>query len=189
MKLEFFKISEILSNMKKIIFVVDMLNGFVKEGSLASKNIAKIVPKQVSFLNKNKNIDNLFICDSHRKDDIEMQVYPLHCLKGTDEAQIIDELMPFVKSIMPKNSTNAFHNLKNLNYENYDEYEIIGCCTDICILQLALSLKTYFNEKKQNKKVIVYKNLVSTFDAPNHKASTYHKMAISIMEQSGIIIK
>ncbi|WP_406616017.1 isochorismatase family cysteine hydrolase [Mycoplasmopsis hyopharyngis] len=176
--------------MKKLILVVDMLNGFAKEGNLASENVKKIIEPIEKYLLKNKNEENIFICDSHYADDIEMQVYPLHCLKNSGEDEIVEELKPYAKLIVLKNSTNSFHILnKKITLTNYDQFEIVGCCTDICILQLAISLKTFFNENKINKNVIVYDELTSTYDGPNHNAKEYHKFALEIMKQTGIIIK
>ena len=38
-----------------------------------------------------------------------------------------------------------------------DAYIITGCCSDICVLQFALTLKTYLNAQNIDKKVIVPK--------------------------------
>ena len=83
--------------MKKLICVIDMLNGFTKLGPLSSDLIKNIIPNIENYLNVNKKINNLFICDSHSKNDIEMKQYPLHCLMHTEEAEIVSELLPYVK--------------------------------------------------------------------------------------------
>ena len=31
-------------------------------------------------------------------------------------------------------------------FKNVEEIEVVGCCTDICVLNLALPLKNYFNQ-------------------------------------------
>ncbi len=175
--------------MKKLIIVVDMLNGFAKFGPLSSQNINAIIPNIESYLAKNKNEDNIFLCDSHVKEDIEMKEYPFHCLKDTDEAKIVDELVKFVKKTVYKNSTNGIYYLNLEEVSKYESIEIVGCCTDICVLQLALSLKTYFNKLIIDKDIIVLKELVSTFDSNVHDAKTYHSFALSLMKNAGIIVK
>ena len=66
---------------------------------------------------------------------------------------------------------------------------LVGCCTDICVMQFALSLKTYLNQMNMAKQVVVKENGVATYDAPYHPANEYHSMAINMMAQSGIVIK
>lgn len=175
--------------MKKLIIVVDMLNGFAKKGPLASDLVKNIIPNIKSFLEKNVDEDNLFLCDSHSKDDIEMKQYPLHCLANTEESNIVDELKPFVKKIVLKNTTNGFHHIDQDLINQYEQIEITGCCTDICVLQLAISLKTYFNKFLTDKKIVVFEDLVATFDANGHSANEYHSFALSLMKNAGIEIK
>ncbi|BAP39626.1 cysteine hydrolase family protein [Metamycoplasma canadense] len=176
--------------MKKIIFVIDMLNGFCKIGNLSSMYIDKLVPKIRNFLLNNKNEEIIFMNDWHSINDIELKTYCQHCLKNTDEVEIVDDLKEFAKNIVYKNTTNSFWAFENKNFfDNYDNFEIIGCCTDICVLQFALTLKTYFNSKNQDKNIIVYSNLVDTFQTKNHNRKKFHKFALKLMENSGIIIK
>ena len=175
--------------MKKLIIVVDMLNGFAKFGPLSSKNINAIIPNIKSYLINNEKYDNIFLCDFHSENDIEMKEYPLHCLANTEEAKIVDELVNFVKEIIDKNSANGIFYLDLEKISKYDSIEIVGCFTDICVLQLALSLKTYFNKLMIDKDIIVLKDLVSTFDSNVHDAKTYHSFALSLMKNAGIIVK
>ena len=175
--------------MKKLICVVDMLNGFAKSGPLSDDLIKNIIPDIKLYLNKNNKYDNIFICDSHSEDDIEMKQYPFHCLKNSEESKIVDELLPYVKKIVLKNTTNAFYHIDINEITKYDSIEIIGCCTDICVLQFAISLKTYFNKLLIDKDIIVLKDLTATFNTDNHNANTYNSFALSLMKNAGIIIK
>lgn len=169
----------------KALFVVDMINGFVKEGAMHDEKIMDIVPV---ILNQLKEFDGdcYFIRDAHDQDAIEFKSFPSHCIKGSSESEVIDELKPFVKHEILKNSTNAFHAIDKDLYSQYDEFVLCGCCTDICVLQFALSLKTYLNQIDRESKVKVLKKGVATYDAPHHQAEGYHMMALKLMEQSGI---
>ncbi|APJ38586.1 cysteine hydrolase family protein [Mycoplasmopsis pullorum] len=177
--------------MKTAIFVIDMLNGFSKSGALASQNVKNIIDPIVNYLDKkHNNAQVFFICDAHSTSDLEMNQYPIHCLKDSEEAKIVSELQRFQNStIFYKNSTNAFHQIDTKIYDNFDSFELVGCCTDICVLQFALSLKTYLNHIHSDKKVIVWSNLCSTFDGPNHNAKTFHKFALELMLNAGIEVK
>lgn len=173
--------------MKELLFVVDMVNGFVKEGAMHDEKIMNIV--DVIQKECEAHEDRLFIADTHEEDAIEFKSFPSHCVKGTSEAEIIDELKPYVKDILEKNSTNTFHVLDKKMLEKYDSFKLVGCCSDICVMQFALSLKTYLNQMNMKQSVIVVEKGIATYDAPTHPAKEYHSMAVNMMAQSGIIIE
>ena len=173
--------------MKELLFVVDMVNVFVKEGSMHDIKIMKIVD---SIKEECENHEyRIFIADTHESDAIEFNSFPSHCVKQTSEAEIIDELKPYVTTLIEKNSTNTFHVLNKEILNEYDSFMLVGCCTDICVMQFALSLKTYLNQMNMPKQVVVKESGVATYDAPYHPATEYHTMAINMMAQSGIVIK
>lgn len=196
-----------LKTKKVLVLVVDMINGFCKEGTMADKDILQIVPNQISLLkkiqrNKRKELDNIiFIADSHKEDAKEFNAFPKHCLKGTVEEKVIDELLELFPTNLPKivkkNSTNAFYSLQentevinSLSYYDYEKIIVIGCCTDICVMQLVLSLQTYINENNLTQEIIVPVDCVETYDSGNdyHKAENFNEMALTLIEQSGVKI-
>ncbi len=171
--------------MKQVVFVIDMVNGFVKEGAMHDKKIMNIVPSIEKYLTSHE-ADRYFICDAHDRSAIEFKSFPAHCLKDTAESEVISELKPYAEHVILKNSTNAFHAIDKALYEQYDEFVVCGCCTDICVMQFALSLKTYLNQIDSFKPVRVLKDGVATYDAPNHAAESFHTFALKMMQQSGI---
>ncbi|MGN1344421.1 MAG: cysteine hydrolase family protein [Traorella sp.] len=173
--------------MKELLFVIDMVNGFVKEGSMHDQKIMSIVDVIQQECEQHEH--RLFIADTHPSDAIEFKSFPAHCIKNTHEAEIIDELKPYVQDILEKNSTNAFHVLDKNIFNKYDSFKLVGCCSDICVMQFALSLKTYLNQMNMPKDVIVIEKGIATYDSPTHQADIYHQMAIQIMQQSGIVIQ
>ena len=68
------------------------------------------------------------------------------------------------------------------------EVVIVGCCTDICVLNAAIPLQTYLDQHDRDVKIKVYKNCVETYDAPNHNRDEYNEMAFKLMAQAGIEI-
>ena len=186
--------SKKLKEIRELLIIVDMVNGFVREGIMADSYIAHIIPEQIrlikEFLKKEEGI--AFVKESHSKDCMEFKTFPEHCVKGTSEAELVDELKPFEKDVLvyEKNSTSAMF-AKNFLRDidemiNLRNVVITGCCTDICDLNLAIPLKNYFNEYNREVDIYVPVNAVETYDAPNHNRDEYNEMAFKLMNQSGI---
>ena len=169
-----------------LLMVVDMINGFVCEGALADKSIGRIVGNIDELIQKFNPNDVLFVVDAHDNLALEFNSFPSHCVEGSNEAMIIDELNQYATNILYKNSTNAFHKLDKDLLEKYDDFIIVGCCTDICIMTLALSLKTYFNEYNISKRVIVINDACDTYHNATHNKDDYNLFAINIMQQAGV---
>ena len=176
-----------------VLLVVDMINGFAREGALADPAIAGIAPK-ISQLIEALPGEPVFITDEHDADAREFEAFPAHCLKGTEESAVIDELQPYVKTKLPKNSTDAFQSpaFRKFFVENGDRFTdwiITGCCTDICILQFALSLNACFNEHGIHSRVIVPADCTATYHMDDvHNAAQWQKMALDIMAASGVLV-
>ena len=81
---------------EKCLIVVDMVNGFVREGVLHDDNISKIIPRQIELIKENQLEGNLiiFIKDTHDENAIEFKRFgnTKHCVRGTREADLVDEL-------------------------------------------------------------------------------------------------
>ncbi|MCU9935912.1 isochorismatase family protein [Mycoplasmopsis cynos] len=109
------KLSKGVKNEKSVVFVIDVLKGFLEKGNLADHRIQKIVPIIKEILNHNPNI--FFVCDAHSTNDLEMTQYPIHCLKDTEESKVVEKLNIFVKqdnsNVIYKNTTNSFFTLIN----------------------------------------------------------------------------
>lgn len=188
----------LLDRDKTALFIVDMVVGFVYSGALSSPRVASIANNIAELNKKTKGYKKIFFLDNHEKDSQEFRYFPAHCIKGTEEAEIIPELRNMYSDdsniyYVEKNSTNGFHSkrfqdwLKKYETE-VDNYIIVGCVTDICVLQFALSLKSYFNEKNINKTIIVPKNCVETYDGGSHDGYLMNLFALYNMHISGIEI-
>lgn len=182
--------------MKKLLIVVDMINGFITEGNLHDLNIAKIIPnceKLIQQFLKNGD-DVIAMRDCHTEDSQEFLAYPPHCLVGSNESELVDELKKYQDemTIVLKNSTNGFfapgfEEIKQ-DLNNYNEILLVGCCSDICVLQLALSLKTYCNQHNYDCKIKVDSKACATFNIPGHNNEEYDKIAYNLMRSNGIIV-
>lgn len=175
-----------------VVFVVDMVNGFVKEGALADPAIAKCIAPIETLLKSCTPVQTIFVNDTHEPDAAEFASFPPHCLKGSQEAQVVDELQPYVTTVLEKNAISAamapgfFELLANLP-EKVDLI-VTGCCTDLCVLQLALPLQAWINQNnRKGMRVILPVDCVETYGIPGvHEAQSWNEMALANMAANGI---
>ena len=172
--------------MNNLVLVVDMIKGFVNEGALCDPDNKKLIPNIISLLNHYK--DNIFINDAHSDNSKEFKWFPKHCLKNSVEGEIVEELKPLAKEIVYKNSTNGFFSLNKAILNKYDNIVITGVCSDICILQVALTLNAYFNEINSPTNVIVVEDAINTYTLDGHDANEYNDIALKLMRNSNIKI-
>ena len=133
--------------MKKTLIVVDMQKDFI-DGALGSKEAVAIVEnvkKKIVFYKENGH-EIIFTRDTHQENYMETNEgkhLPVpHCIEGTDGWQIADGLE--VEGAI-------YINKPNFGYVNWKEYaleevEMVGLCTDICVVSNALILKATFPE-------------------------------------------
>lgn len=179
---------------KPILFVIDMVNGFVKEGALHDEGI-NAISENIIALVKNNEHRSVFVCDRHVEGTREFLSYPTHCVIGSTETEVIEELQPYVYEVMYKNSTNTFTCLEFqefLETRIFDHQDIVitGCCSDICILQFALSLNAWLNEhNEEDKRVIVPINCIDTYHIDGvHDAVEINEFSIRNMAANGIYV-
>jgi len=147
-----------------------MLNDFIREnGKLYIGNgVEKIIsPIQMELEKFRKEKNPIFyICDCHRLDDKEFNLFPPHCLFGTKGANIIEELKPSKDDfIIHKRRYSGFFQTDldiSLREEGIMELELVGVCTNICVLYTAVSARML------NYKVTVLKDTVASFDQKAH---------------------
>lgn len=178
------------------IIIVDMINGFAKEGALSSPRVEALIHPLEKLLKTSAGMKKVFLCDRHPEGTAEFDSYLPHAIEGTSEALIVEELYALSdehSSVIFKNSTNGMMSKAMQHYVSAHENQIknwiiVGDCTDICILQFALSLKTYFNEMNMKRDVIVPVNLVDTYELAltNHYAELLNTFALFNLQQNGI---
>lgn len=177
-----------------MLIVVDMVNGFVKEGALADIKIAEVVPRQIELIKKAKAENKLivFIKDTHTKDSTEHKRFggALHCVKGTGEEELIDELKPYEEwgVHIEKNSTSfmeapKFRELVG-KMTKLKEVDVVGCCTDICDFNGTMGLANYFDQWNKDVEIKVHKDAIATFAEAARQ--DYVNAAYLLMEQQGI---
>ncbi|MDO4963054.1 MAG: isochorismatase family cysteine hydrolase [bacterium] len=180
----------------KCLIVVDMVNGFVKEGVLHDNNITHIIKFQKKLIeNYIKEGDLIvFIKDTHYNNSTEFNRFgnTTHCLKGTSEAELVDELKIYegLKDTISieKNSTSfmeapKFRELIR-NLKDIKEVDVVGCCTDICVFNGSMGLANYFDQNNLDVQIRVYEEGVETY--ARNVRENYVDAANLLMEQQGI---
>ena len=172
------------------LFIVDMNNGFAKEGALSSPRVEEIIEPIADFGKAISSKINTIVAftDTHDEDAVELKSYPAHCLRGDMESEVVKEILAIDNlEIIEKNSTNGFFAIDIEKYKNLDNFIVVGCCTDICVYQFVLTLKTYFNQNNLDKNIIVPMNLVETYDIDMvHSGDFLNTIFLNSMMQNGI---
>ena len=184
-----------LYNAKKLLIVIDMLNGFLKEGALADKHIMRIVPRHKELIDNAIKSDDtavIFVCDRHTTDSIEFLRYPPHALKGSIESELIDELKPFQKDAYTcyKNSTSIIFPMEKLLFKlpSLEEVYLIGCLSEICVFESVCAIRSFFDEYDKKVVVGIYKSGIDTYESEGHNADKINEEIINEMKNKGIEI-
>ena len=144
------------SNMRKILIVIDMQNDFIN-AALGTKEAVAIVDAVKEKIRSYPAADVIATMDTHGENYMETQegkYLPVpHCIRGSDGWQIrpdIAELLAGAKVYEKPTfgSTALAEDLKAISGEEEIELELIGLCTDICVVSNALLLKAAMPEVK-----------------------------------------
>ncbi len=131
--------------MKKTLIVVDMQNDFI-DMALGTKEAVAIVPKvKEKIMQYRKNGDEIiYTRDTHEEnylDTPEGKKLPVpHCIRGSVGWQIADGLYVEGCKIIDKPNFGWPH----WDREVLEDVELVGLCTDICVVSNALIIKATF---------------------------------------------
>lgn len=135
--------------MKKTLIVVDMQKDFI-DGALGTKEAVAIVEnvkRKIAEYQQNGD-EIIFTRDTHQADYLstnEGKYLPVeHCIEGSDGWKI-QEGLEIPGAIYIDKPTFGYLNWADYNLE---DVEIIGLCTDICVVSNALIIKAVYPEIK-----------------------------------------
>ena len=148
----------------KVLVVVDMQKDFI-DGALGTKEAVAIVDKVVKRIESSQDELILFTKDTHQDDYLntpEGKKLPVpHCIEGTDGWQINEAILNAWRNKsntikiaeLPDNtfnkpvfgSTELVEFLKSRAAE-ITRIEILGLCTDICVVSNAIMIKNTLPE-------------------------------------------
>ena len=131
--------------MKKTLIVIDMQNDFI-DMALGTKEAVAIVPKvneKIESYAKNGD-EIIYTRDTHAENYLDTpegkKLLVPHCIKGTKGWEIADGLYVEGSKVIDKPN----FGWPNWTEEDLEEVELIGLCTDICVVSNALIIKAAF---------------------------------------------
>lgn len=165
--------------MKKCLIVVDYQIDFIN-GSLGFPKAEKLAPGIATLINEfhKQQQDVIFTLDSHDSTYLSTQEgkhLPIpHCQIRT----VGHQLHPLIEKVKHQNDKvyykNRFGSLSlanDLANSDYQQVELVGLVTNICVIANALLAKTALPEAR----IIVHQNLCASFD------EELHTQALNIM--------
>ena len=161
--------------MANALLVTDMLVGFLEDGHnlYCGGDARKIIPSVRRLIEdeRAKGTAILFLCDTHAPDDLEFQMFPVHCVEGTEECQVIPELEWEEGELIPKRRYSGFFDTdleQRLADLRPEKVIICGVCTDICVMHTAASARN------RDYAVEVPVDCVASFDPEAHANALVH---------------
>ena len=142
--------------MRKILVVVDMQNDFI-DGALGTAEALAIVENVKARIREYDPADVFVTMDTHSLDYLSTQEgrnLPVeHCIKGTDGWQIRSDIAELLTDahVYEKptfGSVALAKDIAELSAAEDIEIELLGLCTDICVVSNALLLKANMPEVK-----------------------------------------
>lgn len=140
--------------MRKILIVIDMQKDFIN-GALGTKEAEAIVDRVIEKI-KSYDIKNVYATrDTHAENYLETNegrhLPIVHCVKNTEGWEIDGRIAEVLKGavIIDKptfGSVELAERLKAENEKEQPEIELVGLCTDICVVSNALLLKANMPE-------------------------------------------
>lgn len=144
--------------MSKYLIVIDMQNDFI-DGALGTEEAVRILPRVVEKVKSFKG-PVMFTRDTHDEDYFETQegrrLPVIHCLRDTHGWQLAEELdeyarenhcLIFDKPVFGSSSlAGCVSGISRMT--PIDEIELVGLCTDICVISNAILLKTALPETR-----------------------------------------
>lgn len=168
--------------MASALVVVDMQNGFLREGNLASEDCLAVLPAVVEEVEQALDRDDIviFTADTHEVEDEEFAQFPEHCVRGTHEAELVDELQgyldrPNVLRVAKRRYSALFETELEGHLHRYgiDDVRMCGVCTDICVLHTAADLRN------RDIPVTIVARATATFDGPGHDADEVKQFSLA----------
>lgn len=160
---------------KVAIFSVDLINGFCHEGRLQSDRVKAILDPVTDLMQRayEQGVRHFVLTqDCHPPDAVEFNDFPVHCVRGTSEAETVPELLALpcahLFTVLPKLSiSSGIRTGLDGWLEEHPQVThriVVGDCTDLCTYQLAMHLKLTGNVRNVSDPVIVPVDCVDTYD-------------------------
>jgi len=176
-----------------LLAVIDMNNGFAKAGALYSQRVEDKIDEIVALskCGLEAGMKVYAYTDHHPEDAKEFMAYPPHCVGNTKESELVPSLKALEKKglkTFKKNSTNGVLAYNPIEKDKeIKNIIVIGCVTDICVYQYAVTLRAYLNQHQLEGDIYVASNYVQTFDIDNfHHGDLMHTVFLKSLMDNGV---
>ena len=137
----------------KLLVVVDMQHDFV-DGALGTKEAVAIVDNVIAKVERYIADGHAvaFTLDTHGEDYMETQEgrnLPVpHCLKGSEGWKLVPDLRAYTDGwkVFEKPTFGSMELARYAAEEEFDRIEVVGLCTDICVISNVMLLKAALPE-------------------------------------------
>ena len=161
--------------MADVVLVIHMQRCFLEEGRplFCGEESLHIIPNVQKLLDREvaRGSTIIFTADTHAPDDQEFEIWPAHCVKGTEGAEIIPELASYPGVVLESTRYSVFYGTdleERLEAVRPEKIHVCGVCTDICVLH------TVADARFRDYEVLVYTDAVATFDQQMHEFGLKH---------------
>ena len=137
--------------MSKILIVIDMQNDFI-DGALGTPEAVAITPAVHKKVNDYRAKGNriIFTRDTHFVNydkTLEGKHLPVpHCIAATKGWKITPGLFNEETDDVIQKHSFGYNRWSDFDFTDEDEIELVGLCTDICVVSNALILKATYPE-------------------------------------------
>lgn len=159
----------------KALVVVDYQNDFVN-GALGFAGAELLEPLIIEKINECRGNGGkvIFTLDTHTEDYMntaEGRKLPVeHCIKGTEGHKLFGKVAECVAAddiVIEKPSFGSLELAEHLKEAGYDEVELCGLVTDICVVSNVIIAKAALPESR----IVVDSKAVASFDNDKHNAA------------------
>ena len=153
--------------MSKLLIIVDYQNDFV-DGALGFEGADKIsivIKEKIEQYLKEQN-DIIFTLDTHEEnymETMEGSKLPVkHCIKGSEGWKIHESVnyIPLAKKVFEKPTFPSLDLANYLKEHEYDEVELCGLVSNICVISNAVMVKAAL----PNAKIFIDAKATDSFD-------------------------
>jgi len=161
----------------RALIIIDMQRDFLEKGrALFCGEHARQVIEPIQELidqERARGTTVFFTADTHSPDDLEFDMFPPHCLRGSLGAQVIPELATRLDNtiLIEKQRFSAFFNTnldEHLQEKGINILIICGVCTEICVLH------TVADARNRDYAVEIPRDCVASFDKEAHLFALHH---------------
>ena len=137
---------------KRLLAVIDMQNDFIRGalGTAEAQGIVQNVRERI-LAAKEAGEEIVYTRDTHANDYLstsEGKKLPVpHCIEGSSGWQIADEI-PVFGEVIDKPTFGSVRLAEKIKSGGYESVELIGLCTDICVISNALLAKAFSPETR-----------------------------------------